>query len=240
MNDAPAQKDSHTRDRSLQRVSETATTADRYLEAVLAGDRRLAMRTIDEAVQAGTSVREIYLNVFQWAQHELGRLWEENQISVAEEHFATAVTQLCMSQLYDRILSTERNGRTLVAACIGGELHEIGVRMVADFFEMDGWDSHYLGASTPPGDIVETIEKVRADAVALSAAMSFNVKPLTELVGTIRNAELEKRPLILVGGRPFNVDPDLWRRVGADLSAPDAASAVAAVENALGKPGGER
>ena len=42
----------------------------------------------------------------------------------------------------------------MVATCIGGELHEIGIRMVADFFEMEGWDTYYLGANTPADAVV--------------------------------------------------------------------------------------
>ena len=70
-----------------------------------------------------------------------------NLLSVAQEHYCTAATQLVMSQLYPRIFSTERRGRTLVAARVADDLHEIGLRMVADFFEMEGWDTFYVGAT---------------------------------------------------------------------------------------------
>ena len=102
-----------------------------------------------DAIQHGTSVHDIYLHVFQRSQYEVGRLWQTNQISVGQEHLCTAATQLIMSQLYPLIFGTERKNRRIVAACVGGDLHEIGIRMVADFFEMDGWDTFYLGADVP-------------------------------------------------------------------------------------------
>jgi methanogenic corrinoid protein MtbC1 len=126
-----------------------AELATRYLDTLLAGDRQAASALILEAVSAGASVRDIYLLVFQRSQHEIGRRWQLNEMSVAEEHFCTAATQLIMSQLYPQIFSTARRNRKLVAACVGGDLHEIGVRMVADFFEMDGWDTYYVGANMP-------------------------------------------------------------------------------------------
>jgi MerR family transcriptional regulator, light-induced transcriptional regulator len=120
-----------------------------YLGALLRGDRREAGRLVLDAVESGTSVKDIYLHVFQECQREVGRLWQMNRLSVAEEHYCTAATQLVMSQLYPRVFAGERNGRTLVATCVAGDLHEIGVRMVSDFFEMEGWDAYYVGANAP-------------------------------------------------------------------------------------------
>ncbi|MBC8039173.1 MAG: B12-binding domain-containing protein, partial [Opitutaceae bacterium] len=123
--------------------------AHQYFEALRRGERHLASQLVLAAVAAGTPVRDIYLHVFQPAQYEIGRLWQTNRISVAQEHYCTAATQLIMSQLYSHIFATAKNGRTLVATCVSGDLHEIGVRMVADFFEMAGWNTFYLGANTP-------------------------------------------------------------------------------------------
>jgi methanogenic corrinoid protein MtbC1 len=140
-----------------------------------------------------------------------------------------------MSQLYPRIFSGERRDRTVVATCVGGELHEIGVRMVADFFEMEGWDSYYLGANTPAVAILHALDERRADVLAISATMTFHVSAVTELIGRVRaharaSGGARTRPLILVGGYPFTVAPDLWRQVGADGSARDARDAVATAD----------
>ena len=110
-----------------------------------------------QAVEQGSPVKDIYQRVFQPTQHEIGRLWQTNQISVAQEHYCTAATQLAMAQLYPYTFSAERSGRRLVAACVSGELHEIGARIVADLFEMAGWDTYYLGANTPTRSAWRTI-----------------------------------------------------------------------------------
>ena len=91
--------------------------AKKYLESLLRGDRETAARLILDAVEKGESIRNIYLHVFQRTQYEIGRLWYLNRISVAEEHFATAATQLIMSQLYPYVFSTKKTGSKLVAAC---------------------------------------------------------------------------------------------------------------------------
>ena len=114
-----------------------------YLNTLLAGDSHLANQLILDAVRHGFGVKDIYLHVFQPCQQEIGRLWQMNRISVAQEHFCTVVTQTIMSQLYPYIFATEKNGRRLVATSVSGELHEIGMRMVADFLEMEGWTTYY-------------------------------------------------------------------------------------------------
>ena len=207
--------------------------AGRYLDMLLHGTRHAASQLILDAVEGGVSVNDIYLHVFQPCQHEIGRLWQTNKISVAQEHYCTAVTQLVMSQLYPHIFRSEKIGRCLVATCVGGELHEIGVRMVADFFEMEGWDTYYLGANTPAKSILDTIDSQGADVLAISATITFNVSDIVDLVANVRASDVGRGVRILVGGRPFNVAANLWRRVGADGYAPDAQAAINVAEKLL-------
>lgn len=214
----------------LDEQAPLAALATEYLEMLLQGDRNTASRTIMRAAEDGTAVKDIYLRVFQPAQREIGRLWQTNRISVAKEHYCTAATQLIMSQLYPRIFATQKIGRNLVASCVGGELHEIGVRMVADFFEMEGWDTYYLGASTPAQSIVRAIKERGADILALSATMTFHVTPLAELIDRVRQANFDKPLKILVGGYPFNVSMRLRETIGADGCAVDAQEAVLLAE----------
>ena len=75
-----------------------------FLEAVLAGSRRTAFGVVDRALEAGLELRGLYLDVFQPALRDVGRLWQENRITVADEHLATAITQAAMGRLYERLI----------------------------------------------------------------------------------------------------------------------------------------
>jgi methanogenic corrinoid protein MtbC1 len=205
-----------------------ADLARQYLRLLLDGERHAAGRLILDAVDSGVAVRDIYLHVFQDSQREIGRLWQTNQLSVAQEHYCTAATQLIMAQLYPQIFRTEKNGRRLVATSIAGELHEMGGRIIADFLEMEGWDTYYLGANSPTPAIVQALAERKAHVLAVSATMTFHIRAVEELVAAVRASEAVRAVKIMVGGYPFNVEPELWRRVGADAYAPDASEAVAA------------
>jgi len=200
--------------------------AKKYLDTLLRGERQEASRLILDAVEKGEDVKNIYLHVFQRTQHEIGRLWFLNEISVAEEHFASAATQLIMSQLYPYIFSTEKTGRKMVAACVADELHEIGIRMVSDFFELEGWDSYYLGANAPIAGIREAVDKHDADILALSVTMPFNQTQLSETIKAVRSSNNNNPLKIMIGGYAANLFPDLWRRVNADGYASNAEQAV--------------
>ncbi|CAA7612801.1 B12-binding domain-containing protein [Magnetospirillum sp. SS-4] len=205
-----------------------ADMARAYLDALLAGDRRTASRLVLDRVAAGLPVRQVYLDVFQPALRETGRLWQLNRITVAHEHFVTAATQAIMSQLYPYVFTGESRGRSMVASCVSGDLHEVGLRMVADFFEMAGWDSHYLGANVPPADVVGTLKERKASVLGLSVTIAAHLGQAAELIAMARDA-LGGDLIILVGGFPFNTDPLLWRRLGADGMADRADRAVDAV-----------
>lgn len=204
-----------------------AALAHQYLQALLRGERAAASRLILAAADGGIDVRALYLNVFQRTQYEIGRLWQTNHIGVAQEHYCTAATQLIMSQLYPRIFAGEKNGRSFVGACVSGNLHEIGVRMVADFFEMEGWDTHYLGASTPADGIVRLLAERRVDVLGISATLTGQLDEAAALIRRVRAAPGCAHVVVLVGGHPFNVDRELWEKVGADGHGSDAAAAIA-------------
>lgn len=200
--------------------------AQQYLGLVLSGKRQLASALILKSVEEGAPVKRVYLEVFQPVLREVGRLWEENVISIAQEHLATAVTQLVMSQLYPRVFGGERRNLALVATCLGGELHEVGVRMVADFFEMEGWDTYYLGANTPEEAVLAELARVKAALLAISVTLSAHLRRAAALTERVRREPGLEHVKVLVGGLPFLAEPELYRALGADGTARDAQGAV--------------
>jgi methanogenic corrinoid protein MtbC1 len=204
-----------------------ADLARRYMNLLLNGKRHIASRIIVEAVDQSTAdPKDIYLHVFQPVQHEIGRLWQTNKITVAQEHYCTASTQLVMCQLYPYIFNTEKNGRVFIGVCVGNELHELGIRMVTDFFEMEGWDTYFLGANTPAVTVVQSVRDRRADVVGISTTMTYHLDQVRRLIGQLRSAAETSHVKVLVGGYPFNADADLWQSFGADGFAGDAVRAV--------------
>lgn len=200
--------------------------AARYLDALLSSDHSSAARLAAQAVQGGLPLKELYLQVLQPALYEVGRLWETNQISIAREHYCTAATETIMGQFHAAIFQGPRTGRMALVAAVDEELHALGSRMVADFFEMSGWSTLYLGAGTPPAEVAGVAARGHVDVICLSCAMTQRAGRVAETVRLLRALPRGEELRILVGGLLFNRHPDLWKETGADGWAPDAAEAV--------------
>ncbi len=202
-----------------------------YTAALLRSDRERAFLLVQRALESGESIRTIYLDVFQSSQNRVGLLWQQNRISVAQEHFCTAATQQIMSRLYDYVFCDECNGLRFVGTCAGSELHELGIRMVCDFLEMDGWDTVYLGANTPASAVVESIERHGADVLGVSATMAYHTQQVAEIVRAVRDCPSTHDTRIVLGGYPFLRTSTLCTDLGGDGWARDAREAVSLVSS---------
>ena len=207
---------------------------EEYLAALIGFRRQRASEIILDAANSGVDIRDIYVNVFQQAQYEIGRLWQINKLSVPQEHYCTAVTQQIMAQLYPYMFTAAAKPRKVVAACVQGELHEIGSRILVDFFEMSGWDTRYFGANTPTSGIVEALKQEKPDLLLVSVTMTFHLRAVSDLIHAVRKTEHGARVKVLVGGYPFIADPVLWHKMGADGSARDAKTTLLLADQLLG------
>ncbi|GAB4302956.1 MAG: B12-binding domain-containing protein [Desulfuromonadia bacterium] len=207
-----------------------------YLSLLTGGDKEGARSFIFSLTEKGVPIRDLYLQIFQPVQYEVGRRWQCNLLSVAEEHFCTAVTQSIMLELYPQIITTPRRGCSIISCCVGNELHELGIRMVSDFFEMEGWDTWYLGVTQESDRIVDEVKLRRPHILALSVTMSYHLDEARKLIREVKSRTPSHPPLVMIGGRPFNLDPALWMTTGADLTASDAAEAVAVAFQAIAAP----
>jgi methanogenic corrinoid protein MtbC1 len=216
-----------------------AELAHKYLSALLRYDRHSASTLILRAVENKVSIKEIYCHVFEPCQYEIGRLWQSTVVSVAQEHYCTASTQFIMSQLYPYIFRADRTFRgTIVAACVTGELHEIGARMLCDLLEMEGWNTIYLGANVPTAGIVDVLRDNHSNILAVSASMTFHIPAVREVIAAVRLASPATR--ILVGGYAFKIAPNLWRDVGGDYWTKNASDAITLVGGLNDKMAGDR
>jgi methanogenic corrinoid protein MtbC1 len=179
-----------------------------------------------KAARTSMTVRELYLGVIQPSQRELGALWETGQITVAQEHVVTAITQSVISQLYSQFPFGSRNGLRALIACAPGELHELGARMVADFLELEGWDVVFLGASTPIPDVIRAVLEHKSHVFGISATIAFNLPAAVELISGMREKSNTHPVKIVAGGRAFGLSQRMPQQVAADGYSPDAEDAV--------------
>ncbi|MBN1298626.1 MAG: cobalamin-dependent protein [Actinobacteria bacterium] len=199
----------------------------KYLEYILKKKKNSAIDMIFKLVNnRQNTIKDIYTHIFQPLHRELGRMWQNGQITTFHEQYAIAVTQLAMSQLYDYIFKKEKSGKSFLAACVSGELHEIGLRMISDLLALEGWTTFYLGSDTSIKTIIDTLENNTVSIIGLSVTVSKNLDESKKVIEYIRKVYDYEDLKIIVGGFVFNNSEDLWSRVGADSYANNACEAI--------------
>jgi len=207
------------------------------LEAFRRGDEEGALRMLQRALSSGLDGPSLYLGVFQPALDQVGYLWEAGQASIAEEHQATAMTEWLMRTIWMEFQPrTSRAGSPLLlATCVPGERHDLGITMVSDFLRRDGWKVVNLRADLPAPQITRMVGKVRPGLCLLSAATAERLPDLRSTIAELRSLRADMP--ILVGGVVFRHDPTLAAGTGATGTARDAAEAVDRVHDLLGARG---
>lgn len=201
------------------------TVRNLYLQSVLSGERRAAVGVALEAVRSGMSVPDVYLEILQPVQHEIGRMWERNEVTVSKEHMATAITQYVVAHLYPHLEIPDVSRGNAIVTGVRGELHQLGANMVSDVLEADGWNARFLGTQLPHASVLEAIEEHEPRLVGISATVLSSLHAVAELIDETRTA-FGSDVHILVGGGAFRANPDSWSSIGADGYGRDLRDAV--------------
>ncbi|MFP4469234.1 MAG: B12-binding domain-containing protein [Bacteroidales bacterium] len=179
----------------------TDSIYNNYLNALLAGNRQVCHSIVKKLLDSKPDIKDLYVHLFQRSLYEVGELWEKNKISVATEHIATAITEGLLTLVYPTIFAAEHSGKKGLVACVPNEFHQIGAKMVADTFELNGWDGYFIGSNTPVQDLIKAIDETQPDVIALSLSIYFNLPELVKMMQEIRK-HFNDVP-IWVGGQAF-------------------------------------
>lgn len=162
-------------------------------------------------------------------------MWHSGEATVAEERVVTETTRRVMAILSHEQSDATDIGKTVLAASVARDGHDIGIRAVADLFQVAGWRAISLGSDVPPREIANAARIFDVDLVVLATTLSTQLKQLQESIEAIR-AVSGNDVKVLVGGHVFIDTPELWKSTGADGFAATAGDAVACGAELLGLP----
>lgn len=180
-------------------IGETGPSQQRYLRALLDGDSNAATRIVRELIAKRATVADIYLEVLAPGMFQIGELWCDGKVNVAQEHLATQITLGQMDKL--RLIQSAPRSLSyrVMVCCVEGEHHFIAARMAADLFQMEGWQVDFLGPDVPTAALIEIVSARRPNLLALSTTLQSNLRRTRALIKKIR--KLPAVPYIIVGGR---------------------------------------
>ncbi len=201
-------------------------TRNAFLAAILSGQRQAALSIVEETLLNGTRNVDIYVDVIAESLGSIGSLWEQNKISVAQEHIATAIAQYVIAMIYPRLVPTSPNRGSMVVTGVSGELHQIGANLVADVFEENGWTVRFLGTNLPHSTILSTIEEISADVLCISTTLVASLSSAADLIRVVQKKLGEKAPRIVVGGAAYRIAPQFTLEIGSAEAIPDLRQAL--------------
>ena len=190
-------------------------TREVFLTAILGGQRQAALNIVEEALRTGHSHVDIYIDLFAESLHRVGKLWELNKISVAQEHMATSITQYAIATIYPRLVPTAVHRGSMVVTGVSGELHQIGGNLVADAMEANGWTVRFLGTNLPHSSVLAAVEESSADVLCISTTILANLPSVAELVRVVRSKLSDRVPKIVLGGTAYRLAAQFAQDVGA-------------------------
>lgn len=138
------------------------------------------------------------------------------------------ISRSALAQIRVHLPAERSNGLHAVVACVEGELHDLGARIVSDLLEMAGFEVCFLGANVPTESLVELVRRRPPHLLALSVAADSNLPALRRAVAAVRSVTRD-RVRIAVGGQALVRKPSLVKRLGVGIHARDARGTVAAV-----------
>ena len=197
-----------------------------FLDLLVEGRKLEALHLAEARVRTHGDLRDFHCQVIAPALYEVGRLWEEGGITVAQEHRASAIARLVMDTLFPLLVPFRlRKGRVLVS-CANNEFHELGGRMLADLLWGEGWEVEFLGAGRSEPDLLAAVRQGRPHVLGLSLAMPFNLDEVRRLIARVRREPAFSSGRVLVGGNLIRHSPGVAPALGADGHALDALDAI--------------
>lgn len=170
----------------------------RYTSALIAGDGAVAERSIDQGVEKGIPVIDLYLQVLIPAQGEVRRLFDSGEMSLTLQQLATSVTLREMEKLRRSMTRVTPLKRAVTVWTAEGDIHEVDARMVADFLYTDGWEVEFVGADSSNDELLTHLRKRAPDLVALSINLESSVEKARETLSVVRK-EFPALHIMIVG-----------------------------------------
>lgn len=194
--------------------------AERFLNLAVAGDLPAAQRVILDADELGMPLIAIFEEIIKPALYDLGDRWEEGQLSVGQEKEISALARDLIAELSLRHAVPPGYPYVIVAACIPGEYHELGLRMVSGVLQSRGYVVHYLGPSVDPEFLIERIKRRNPHVVLLTATRDELLPHLERTVTAIRQElAADEVPEIVIGGQIVQNNRAALEGLGIEIAA---------------------
>lgn len=179
-----------------------------FMDAFDRLDKETCVTLAFDALSSGAlDVPTLYDGVLRTSMENLTDVESDPTHKIWKEHIKSSIVRTIIEMAFPFVVKAKAmptKGRAAVV-CPDGEEHELGARMISDFLTLMGYETYFVGKSTPKKEFVDLIESLKLDVVALSVTNYYNFSV------TLRTVELIREHFpdltLIAGGRGFDHNP---------------------------------
>jgi 5-methyltetrahydrofolate--homocysteine methyltransferase len=176
------------------------TLEERLGYYVIEGTKEGLLRDLDTALASYPAPLDIINGPLMAGMKEVGRLFNENQLIVAEVLQSAEVMKASVSHLepyMEKSATTSKKGKILLAT-VKGDVHDIGKNLVEIILSNNGYDVVDLGIKVNPTTLVEAVKREKPDIVGLSGLLVKSAQQMVLTAHDMKQAGIDIP--IMVGG----------------------------------------
>jgi len=207
----------------------TEADLNELVRLVLVQEAAGAVAFMEQLQRRGATPATLYLGMLSQAARRLGEFWEDDRADFAQVTISMGRLQQIVRALAPRFQMaavTRPNPETVMLVTPPGGQHTFGLVILAEFFRREGW--HVIGGPVPCGDerLANLVRDSWVDVAGFSIGSAGQLEALGKSIRLVRRLSRNRDLGVMVGGPLLLVRPDLVARIGADMTATDAESAV--------------
>src|SRR6202171_2154929 len=172
---------------------------ERLANYIIEGTRDGLVADLDRKRAEGAAPLDIVNGPLMKGMAEVGRLFNANELIVAEVLQSAEAMKAARSHLeqFMEKADTAKRGK-VVLATVKGDVHDIGKNLVEIILKNNGYDVVNLGIKVPPEELIKAYQEHKPDAIGLSGLLVKSAQQMVITANDLKDAGIEIP--MLVGG----------------------------------------
>ncbi|MEM7682529.1 MAG: cobalamin-dependent protein [Planctomycetota bacterium] len=190
---------------------------ERFLTALMSGDRPAAREIVAEAISGGCSAEEVVAHLIWPTAEKVQTMHRADQMGELAYHFATRMLRTLGDQIGAKLTRRPSRNQTALVVCGEEECEELAGQLASDLLEADGYQVYFAGGGVANDEIVAQLGEIEADKLVVFGAVPATAPQTRLLIDRLHDLGACPGLQIVVGGGVFNRAEGLAEEIGADL-----------------------
>ncbi len=187
-----------------------------FFHSLIAGcEQETSSRLINDYLN-DTSLTELFDGLVCSAMTNIGELWYQGKLSVAQEHLATHTILSAIHKLRSVIPLKEGCNKLVICCAFEGDFHALPIYLAQVVFESEGWEVMNFGANTPLFSLAAEVKHHSPQIVCISSTIMENIERTAHDYKDFCDKTSKQKTKILLGGQTFK-DKNILGRFPADM-----------------------